>query len=153
ACRMANSRNPRPIQWVLATYADAAEAGSPPLATLFELASELEFWGVLIDTWNKSGPALPTQLDECELRTLAGLAGHHQLQFALAGRLRLDDIALLRRIAPEIVGIRSAGCVAGDRTGEIVSSRVREFGVALCAPQSTATEANHSANLKQPANG
>ncbi len=140
ACRVANPSHARPIQWVLATYADATEAGSPTLATLFDLASKLGFWGVLIDTWNKSGPALPNQLDECELRTLADLAGHHQLQFALAGRLRLDDIALLRRIAPEIVGIRSAGCMAGDRTGEIVSSRVREFGDTLRAPKPTATE-------------
>ena len=64
------------------------------------------------------------------LRARAGALG---LEFALAGRLQVGDLSRLVPIRPDIIGVRSAACRAGVRTGEIDAAAVRRFREALQA--------------------
>jgi len=121
-------------QWILATYADFPAAGSPFPGDLWELAQTRGCVGVLIDTWGKQGPGLTGWLTEDQLHTLRAGARDLGLTLALAGRLTLADIPLLRRVGPEIVGIRSAACVEGNRTGALCAGAMERFRTSLTAP-------------------
>ncbi|MFN9373703.1 MAG: (5-formylfuran-3-yl)methyl phosphate synthase [Planctomycetaceae bacterium] len=123
-----------PPAWILATYADFTAAHSPFPGELWEIARNLGCTGVLIDTWAKQGPGLTSCLKEDELQILHSGAHELELSLALAGRLTLADIPLLRRVGAEIVGIRSAACAGGDRSGALCSGALEQFRIALSAP-------------------
>lgn len=122
--------------WILATYADFDRAHAASPHGLFEVARQAGCTGLLIDTWAKQGPGLTGCLDESTLQSLQTHARQLQLPLALAGRLQLADIPTLRRVGPEIVGIRSAACVDGLRTGTLSASAISRFRAALAVPAS-----------------
>lgn len=105
-------------------YADAAEIGALPWRLLPEVAHAARIKGCMIDTALKDGrclfdhcsePALAQWLVECRE---AGLLS------ALAGSLRLADLPILRRLAPDVAGFRGAAC-RGDRVnGQVEADRV-----------------------------
>ena len=121
-------------RWILATYADFQAAHSPFPGDLWDIAHARGCTGVLIDTWGKQGPGLTGCLTEDQLHTLRAGAHERGLTLALAGRLTLTDIPLLRRVGPEIVGIRSAACVDGHRTGTLCAGAMERFRTSLRAP-------------------
>lgn len=123
-----------PPGWILATYADSDHAHAAAPHELFEVARQSGCAGLLIDTWSKQGPGLTGCLDEPTLQSLQAHARRLRLPLALAGRLQLADIPILRRVGPAIVGIRSAACVGGVRTGVLSAGAVARFRTALCAP-------------------
>jgi hypothetical protein len=123
-----------PPAWILATYADFAAARSPFPGDLWGIARHLGCSGVLIDTWGKQGPGLTSCLSEDQLQTLHARALELGLSLALAGRLTIADIPLLRRVGPEIVGIRSAACADGDRSGTLCTRALERFRESLRAP-------------------
>lgn len=139
--RFAAQRGDKPSQvelappaWILATYADFAAAHSPFPGDLWDIARHLGCAGVLIDTWGKQGPGLTNCLSEDQLQTLHAKALERGLSLALAGRLTIADIPLLRRVGPEIVGIRSAACTEGDRSGTLCARALERFRESLSAP-------------------
>jgi uncharacterized protein (UPF0264 family) len=89
------------------------------------------FAGVLIDTFSKENRGLFDWLSIERLESLAAQARSCGLEFALAGRLQIEDIPGIRLVSPDIVGIRSAACCAGIRTREIDAAAVRRFREAL----------------------
>ena len=123
-----------PPQWILATYADFQAARSPSPGDLWDIAQVQNCVGVLIDTWGKQGPGLTGCLTEDQLHTLRAGARERGLTLALAGRLTLADIPLLRRVGPDIVGIRSAACVEGNRAGALCAGALERFRTSLGAP-------------------
>lgn len=138
-----------PIEWVLACYADHVRAQAPAPEQLFELAAELGCQTVLVDTHDKQGPGL---LECCPLTRLEQWLTQTRelgLQLALAGRVRLEEAPLLGELGPAIVGIRSAGCVAGERAGELDASRVRSFAEGL-ARGATLAPRGPKRSLAQP---
>lgn len=115
----------RPLPWIAVAYADAAQAQSPPVEEIFEAAQRTGCQGLLIDTWGKQGPGLTGLFDHDELAAIVRQAQQAGLLIALAGRLRLDDVAQVAATRPDVIAVRSAACAGGDREQSITADRVQ----------------------------
>lgn len=113
-------------------YADAYAVGALDWQALPGIAAAAGVTGCLIDTARKDGRSL---FDHCHEEALANWLAYCRelgLLTALAGALCVSDLPALRRLAPDIVGFRSAAC-QGDR----VSGRVAAGLVAALATELT----------------
>jgi uncharacterized protein (UPF0264 family) len=108
---------------VLVAYADFFPQAVTP-ATLLEVASTAGAAGVLLDTADKSGPRLTELATLAWLTDWVGLAHDRALSAALAGRLRAEDLPIVRRSGADVAGVRGAAC-EGGRGGRISVARVR----------------------------
>jgi (5-formylfuran-3-yl)methyl phosphate synthase len=103
---------------IAAAYADG-DALDPPAfapAWLPSLVERTGIAGALVDTFVKDGRGLYGWLSESELADLITRTRAAGGSFAVAGQLRPGE---LRRVDADIVGVRSAVCRGGDRTGEL----------------------------------
>jgi uncharacterized protein (UPF0264 family) len=110
--------------WIAVAYADWRTADAPdPDAVLRVAGRSPDVAGILVDTWQKAGPfrADPTWLAWTDRVREAGLI------LALAGGLDLAAIDGLDGLAPDIVAVRGAACVGGDRRAAIDPDRVRRL--------------------------
>jgi uncharacterized protein (UPF0264 family) len=114
---------PRP-DWIAVAYADWQRAGAPHPEAVLDAACESEqIAGVLLDTWDKTN----------RLRVTARLAGwaaqvrHSGKLLAVAGGLEPDRLAELDGLVPDIVAVRGAACVDGNRRATIDPQRVRNL--------------------------
>lgn len=108
---------------IAAAYADA-DALDPPAfapAWLPELVERTGIAGALVDTCVKDGRGLYGWLSESELADLVARTRAAGASFAVAGQLTRDQLC---RVEVDIVGVRSAVCRGGDRTGELDSELV-----------------------------
>jgi (5-formylfuran-3-yl)methyl phosphate synthase len=123
--RAARESLPHGVRLVVAGFADATRAGAPAPADLPELAAVVGAQGCLLDTAVKDGRGLFDWLDEAELREFVRACRARELFSALAGSLRVEDLARLGPIGPDLVGVRGAACL-GDRVGgRVDAARVR----------------------------
>ncbi len=107
--------------WIAVAYADWERARSPgPELVLAEAIDSGECVGILVDTWDKASPS-PIDLTWKPWFDRARDSG---LTTALAGRLDLATIARLAPLRPNIIAVRGAACVEGDRRGDIDTGRV-----------------------------
>ena len=108
---------------IAATYADA---GAPEW--LPALVERTGIAGALLDTFVKDGRGLYGWVSESELEDLILRTRTAGGSFGVAGQLTLAD---LRRVGADVVGVRSAVCRGGDRTGQLdadlVASAVAEL--------------------------
>lgn len=121
----------RPLNWIAVAYADHGRAGSPPVREVIRGAARTGCRGVLIDTWCKDRPGLTACAACAEIRNWVQDAHGCGLLIALAGRLRGEDLSVLSLQCADILGVRSAACVAGDRRSPISPGRVAELRRAL----------------------
>jgi len=70
---------------------------------------------VMVDTGIKDGRSTFEFMDEDELTRFTGAIREQGLESALAGTLKFEDLPVLRRINPDIIGVRGMVC-GGDRT-------------------------------------
>ena len=117
--------------WIAVAYADWQTARGPAPDDVIAAASECGCTGVLIDTFSKGRLRLFDWLDSSRLASLAEQARSLRLTFAVAGRLQIGDLLQVLAVGPDIVGIRSAACRDGIRSGAIDAAAVRAFGEAL----------------------
>jgi (5-formylfuran-3-yl)methyl phosphate synthase len=103
---------------IAAAYADARALDPPALAPaqLPALVERTGIAGGLVDTYAKDGRGLYGWLDESELTALVVATRAVGGSFGVAGQLRAGE---LRRVEADIVGVRSAVCRGGDRTGAL----------------------------------
>ena len=102
-------------------YADWQSRSAPDPESILEQAIGTDrIVGVLVDTWDKTRPI---ELDERWVSRSARLRQAGKL-VALAGGLDCRLIASLRWIAPDIVAVRGAACVDGNRRSAIDLGRV-----------------------------
>lgn len=101
------------------------------------------FLGVMLDTADKLQGSLSHLKGPDELNGFLSAARAHGLMVGLAGSLRLDDVAMLAALEPDMLGFRGALCAAG-RTGSIDRDRVKAIRhaldgarIATAKPQST----------------
>ncbi len=119
--------------WIAVAYADYEFTCAPSPEQIVEVAATCGCAGLLIDTFSKQQKRLLDWMDDDHL---AGLARHCRslgLTFALAGRLQASDLPRVLAAHPDIIGIRSAACRAGQRTGPIDADALRAFQAALHA--------------------
>ena len=111
---------------VAAGYSDYRRINS---ISPFELPAIGEKAGVdvvMMDTGIKDGRSTFEFLNEDELREFVSSARDHGLQTALAGTIKFQDIPALKRISPDIIGVR--GCVCGgDRNSSIRKELVEKL--------------------------
>jgi uncharacterized protein (UPF0264 family) len=117
--------------WIAVGYADWEWVRGPRPEEFITGAATCGCGGVLFDTHSKGEQRLIGWLSIERLLALAAMARARGLSFALAGRLQTSDLPALRPVRPDIVGIRSAACRAGIRTGEVDPCAVRAFREAL----------------------
>jgi uncharacterized protein (UPF0264 family) len=110
------------------SYADAGDRPSP--MDLIEMAVAAGIDGVLLDTADKNGPGLLRVMAPSRLAAWVRSAESAGLLAALAGRLTVDDLPLLRGIGAHIAGVRGAACIGG-RTGQVSTDSVRSLK-AMC---------------------
>ncbi|WP_406655497.1 (5-formylfuran-3-yl)methyl phosphate synthase [Methanolobus sp. ZRKC2] len=70
---------------------------------------------VMLDTGIKDGRSTFEFMTEEELTMFTGAIRDQGLESALAGTLKFEDLPMLRRINPDIIGVRGMVC-GGDRT-------------------------------------
>lgn len=73
---------------------------------------------VMVDTGVKDGRSTFEFMDEEELTSFTGAIRDQGLESAIAGTLKFEDLPMLRRIRPDIIGVRGMVC-GGDRTSVI----------------------------------
>jgi uncharacterized protein (UPF0264 family) len=92
----------------------------------FDLIAHLAangFAGVMLDTANKSSGRLTTVIPVSGLARFLLTARKSGLMSGLAGSLRMDDIATLASLAPDVLGFRGALCETG-RASKLDPARV-----------------------------
>ena len=121
---------------VAAAYADARRVAHGPLAPelLPGVARAAGVGACLLDTAVKDGRGLLEWLSPGELTSLVADAHAAGLQMALAGALRAEDLPAIRATGADIVGVRSAACDDGRRSGSLEAARVRALRAACATP-------------------
>lgn len=114
-------------QWVAVAYADWEAADAPPVAEIVQAALSDDCCGLLIDTSTKSKRWLLDWISLGELEIIADKVHSKGLFLALAGSLTAAHLPKLRSIAVDVLAIRGAACVQGQRTSEISEAAVRDF--------------------------
>jgi uncharacterized protein (UPF0264 family) len=108
---------------VLVAYADHQHE-SVSSAMLLDVASSAGAAGVLLDTADKRGPRLTELVSPAALAAWVERAHQRSLTVALAGRLRADDLPIVRQCGADVAGVRGAACTGG-REGAVGVVRVR----------------------------
>ncbi|MCZ7381135.1 MAG: (5-formylfuran-3-yl)methyl phosphate synthase, partial [Candidatus Methanoperedens sp.] len=86
---------------------------------------------VMMDTGIKDGRSTFEFLSEQELKDFMKAAKEKGLQTAIAGTIKFKDIPALKRISPNIIGVR--GCVCGgDRNSSIKRELVERLKTEIC---------------------
>ncbi len=111
---------------VAAAYADYRRINSISPLLLPEVGAKVSADVVMIDTGIKDGRSLFEFMSEEELTRFVDDARDLGLTTALAGTIKFEDLDVLRRINPDILGIRGVVC-GGDRNDEIKQELVEEF--------------------------
>lgn len=119
------------VNWIAVAYVDWQPAGSPRPGSVLEAAIATGCAGMLLDTQAKLDRTLLDWISRDELSHLAKQAHGNGLQLAVAGRLHTAVLPAVITARPDIVAIRTAGCRAGRRSGEIDADAVRNFKTAL----------------------
>ena len=114
---------------IAGAYADAERMPSRPLPPrlIARVAAAAGVAGCLVDTGVKDGRGLLRWLAPEAIARIADEARAAGLLFAVAGSLAADDIAAVRALGPDIVGVRSAACRDGRRDGALDPARVRRL--------------------------
>ena len=120
-----------PPQWVAVAYADAEQADAPPIAEVLEAAVQTGCAGFLIDSFHKSAGGLLDLIPSALLTEVSAQARRHGLFFAVAGRLRMEDVPKTRPFNPDVIAVRSAACEGSDRQAGVCAERVRRLRRAI----------------------
>ncbi len=118
--RLAGSR----ASLVVVAYADASLAEAPPPWDVLEYAVRHRQSFFLVDTFDKPAGQLVDWLGRAEIDRLIVEAHAAGVRVALAGSLRERDIATLVPLDPDVLAVRGAACVRGDRRRGLDLGRV-----------------------------
>ncbi len=124
------------IKVVVAGYADAERVSSLNPLAIPEIASETECDFAMLDTAIKDGKNLFDFLSTSQIQSFISEAHNRELHVALAGSLKMENLALLCKLGADVVGLRSAACTSGDRiNGRITSENVRAIAQTVRAAE------------------
>lgn len=103
---------------VIAAYSDFQRMGTISPFAISQLVADAGADVAMIDTGIKDGKSTFAFMDEEALTRFVEQNRDLGLQTALAGSLKFEDLDTLKRINPEIIGVRGMVC-GGDRTATI----------------------------------
>jgi len=103
---------------VIAGYSDFERMGSISPFDMAPVAAECGADFAMVDTGVKDGKSTLSFMDEKTLRSFVEENKKLGLGTALAGSLKFEDIDALKRINPDIIGVRGMVC-GGDRNATI----------------------------------
>ncbi len=112
---------------VAAGYADYRRFGGISYLELVRIAKNAKTDAVMLDTAIKDGHDLFDAMDFQELKEFVEYSHDSGLLVALAGSLKKDHLQKLKELNPDIIGIRGAVCMAGERKNELNPESVKEF--------------------------
>ena len=118
------ARLPGGVGFVAVAYADHLRAEAPLPEEVIDAAREGRCAGVLVDTFDKTGPGLFGLAGAATVATWVARAHAAGLPIALAGRLSLDDIDTAVGTAADLIAVRSAACAARRGTGAVDGDRL-----------------------------
>lgn len=121
---------------IAVAYADDRDAGSPDAQSLVSIAARSGARGMLVDTADKRGRGLLELWSPTALESWVAEVHTHGLMAAVAGKLRLDDLAMVADAGADIAGVRGAAC-AGGRGGRVTAERVRALAATAALQRST----------------
>ena len=110
---------------VIAAYADFARMGTISPFAISSLVADAGADIAMIDTGIKDGKSLFEFMDEEPLDQFTARNRELGLQTALAGSLKFEDLDALKRIDPEIIGVRGMVC-GGDRSTAVRAELVEK---------------------------
>ncbi len=116
-----------PVSVIAAGYADFRRAGTLDPACLPRIAAAAGIQGCLLDTAIKDGKTLFDFIGPQRLRALARRSHELGLLFGLAGALAAGDLDTARDLGADVVGLRTAVCRNGQRSGPLETRRVRSL--------------------------
>ena len=111
---------------VSAFYSDYKRINSISPFEIEEIGKEVEIDVSMVDTGIKDGKTTFEFLSEDELTTFVSESKALGLETALAGPFTFEDIPTLKRIAPDILGVRGMVC-GGDRNAQVQEELVTEL--------------------------
>ena len=103
---------------VIAAYSDYWRMGSISPFDMAPIAADEGADFVMVDTGIKDRQSSFVFMDEEALRTFTEMNTKLGLKTAIAGALKFEDIDALKRINPDIIGVRGMVC-GGDRNATI----------------------------------
>jgi uncharacterized protein (UPF0264 family) len=115
---------------VASGYSDYKRINSISPLSLSEVAAKVSADVVMVDTAIKDGKSTFEFMDEKGLKRFTDIAHEYGLENAIAGSLKFDDLPVLERIGPDIIGVRSMVCGGNRRT--TIQQKLVERLVAEC---------------------
>ena len=103
---------------VIAAYSDWKRLETISPFDLVPIAAEAGADVAMVDTGIKDGKSTFEFMDEAALTLFTRMNTEHGLKTAIAGSLKFDDINILKKINPEIIGVRGMVC-GGDRRATV----------------------------------
>jgi uncharacterized protein (UPF0264 family) len=128
----AAARAAGPVGGRVAAVADADATNAPPPFALIRIAAAAGVAGVLRDTSDQGGPALPELMTGDALARWVDHAHGAGLWTAVAGRLTAATLSCAWRAGADVAGVRGAAC-DGGRSGLVSRDRVRALRALLDA--------------------
>jgi hypothetical protein len=117
---------------VAALYADYERFGTINPMLVPEIAQKANCDVAMVDTGIKDGKHLFDFLNLQQLETLVKDGHDRGLQVALAGSLKEKDFPVLKKLNPDIIGVRGAACEKNDRlNGSIKLEKVEKLKTLL----------------------
>jgi uncharacterized protein (UPF0264 family) len=120
------------IRRVAVAYADWSTAGSLSPERILATAIEVGSDGFLVDTHRKDTGNLLDALSHRDLQRLADMCRRAGVTFALAGSLRLEHLASLVDVRPDVIAVRGAACEDRRRSGDVSTACVQRLKAAIC---------------------
>ncbi|MHA1903183.1 MAG: (5-formylfuran-3-yl)methyl phosphate synthase [Candidatus Thorarchaeota archaeon] len=112
------------VQVVAATYGDYKRVGTLNPNVLPEIAATAEIDIMMVDTAVKDGKSLFEFMSSNEVQELIDNSRSSGLKAALAGSLVGETYKRAVDLRPDIVGVRGAALIGGDRTSGRVDSKL-----------------------------
>ena len=111
---------------VASGYSDYERINSIPLMLLPAIGAKAGVDVVMMDTGIKDGRSTFEFMSEEELTEFTKLARDAGLESAIAGTIKFEDLPALKRIQPDIIGVRGVVC-GGDRNDGIKQELVEKL--------------------------
>ncbi|MBN1166683.1 MAG: (5-formylfuran-3-yl)methyl phosphate synthase [Methanospirillaceae archaeon] len=108
---------------VIAAYSDFKRLDTISPMDMAPLAAAAGADYAMIDTGIKDGKSTFAFMDEALLSSFCEMNKKNKIRSALAGSLRFEDLPVLKRINPDLIGVRGMVC-GGDRTAMVRSDLV-----------------------------